>query len=559
MILIQFLLCLGVVYSLSFTDESNATPKNINSLLEEGSQFLDGSDSSLAMPGGRSLQEGCKFDRHGFQIQVVLDLKGNPYLLSQDEKDLMGKTIMKVYNEQVHCPGSNFRQIHAVTDIATTFVDQGKRDFSLSYIVSGSCQGCNSNTTLFEYSDLKQSDQCPCKGPSSLSFNVFFSSYFSQLVRKRRLTSVSDLRLISEVADTPECPDYSTFTSSDVILQLYGCPLTMSESDFDSISTLFVETYNRINGINAKLCDRFFRKILSARVILPPGGFVSQSARNLKPKNEMQSVEGQRKLATDNGEFQCPDYFELRLDITAQCRGCDVSKASLFDKEMDVNFFESYDDDYFPFDSNLNNADDAVGNETSSDDDVSHNETKSDDSLHYQDDDQSATDDNHWRRDLGSESRNLAAATCQCPLNPLFRAVTEEELTAAYHLALSPLSFELECWGLVEVKKVTCTPTVQDFHTEVEITVESIGPLSQASVNLLKEDFMQSYNMLIQRYCDPYFREIQDAEVSSNASRRVRARSLQNKPPIKQVSKYKVVVGGQCRGCPSKSNLFVVR
>ena len=432
-------------------------------------------------------------------------------------------------------------------------MNQGVRDFSLSYIVSGSCRGCNSNTTLFEYRDHKDSNTCPCQGPSSLTYNVVFSSNFYQLVGERVLSSVIDLNQISELSDTPTCPQYSIFTSSDVVVQFYGCPLTMSEADFNSISNIFVDTYNRINGINAKMCDRFFRRIISAKVILPPDGFVSQSARNLKAKHEVGLVESPRNLAINNGDFQCPDYFEIRLDITAQCRGCDITKISLFDKEKDVNFFESFDDDYFSNDGIFNNTDDSFENETSSSDDgLSHNEneTMSDDS--HQD------DDDFWSRHLSGISRNLGITDCQCPIDPLFRAVTDAEMANAYYLALSPLGIELECWGLVEVKKVTCTPNVQDFQTEVEITVESIGPLSQASVDMLSEDFMSSYNMLIERYCDPYFREIQLAQVSNNGSRRARARSLQAKVPPKLISKYKLTVGGQCRGCPSKSKVFGV-
>jgi hypothetical protein len=94
---------------------------------------------------------------HTFQIQVVLDLFGKPHLLSQHEKDLLGKAIMNVYNEHVNCPETNFRQVQAVNIVSTTFVDQDVRDFSLSYIVTGSCQGCNSTTTLLSNVAIRMS------------------------------------------------------------------------------------------------------------------------------------------------------------------------------------------------------------------------------------------------------------------------------------------------------------------------------------------------------------------------------------------------------------------
>jgi hypothetical protein len=209
---------------------------------------------------------------------------------------------------------------------------------------------------------------------------VYFSNHFYQLIGERELTNVSDFNLISELANTPECPEYFTVTSSDVIVQLYGCPLTMSDSDFNTIATLFVDTYNIKNGINAKMCDRFFRRITSAEVILPEDDFVSLAGRNLKTKKVLK---GQRVLADDSGEFQCPDYFDIRLDITAECRGCNISKISLFDQEMDVNFFESFNDDYFSNYGNSNSTDVSFDNEILSDDDFSdfENETVSDDIL----------------------------------------------------------------------------------------------------------------------------------------------------------------------------------
>jgi Fe-S cluster biogenesis protein NfuA len=513
MTLLRFLLCLGVAYSLSLSEESNTHSKESKSLWYQGSQLLDGIQSLLAMPGGRNLQQSCNLDsNNSFQIKIILDFYGNPHLLSQEEEELIGETIKLVYNEQVvTCTGNNCREIADARKMPTTFVDQGNRDFSLSYTVSGNCQGCYSNMTLFKYIDRKESDTCPCQGPSLQAFIVFFRNEFKKLVGEGKLTSVTDVKLVSEIADTPKCPAYSTLTSSDVVLQFYGCLSKLSESDFQSIATLFVETYNLINGINAKMCDRFFRRIESAKAI---------------PQSK------------DN--FQCPGYFEIRLDITAQCRGCDVSTFSLFDKEMDSNFVGSFDND---------NADDSVDDIPNDDG----NPPISDDSVFY--------DDNVKWRYLDVVAHNLATSgtsNCQCPLDRLFRAVTDSEMANAYNLALSPLNLALECWGVVEVQQVPCTPTVKKFQTEVKITIESSGSLSQADVDNLMKDFINSYNRLTQRYCDPYFREIQDAKVSSNNLIRVKDGSLQSKAIKKKTISVTVIIGGKCRGCPPKPPIIGV-
>jgi hypothetical protein len=194
MILHQLLLYLYLPYALSFTEEANTKSQNDISSLRQELQVLDGSQSLSSFPKGRNLQDTCDVQTtHRFEIQVVLDLYGKPHQLSQDEKDLLGEAIMHVYNEQIFCSGNNFRQIQAVNIVPTTFPDLDTQDFSVSYIVTGSCRGCNSTTTLFEYSNRNDVDTCPCQGPTPLTFNVYFSNHFYQLVGERSLTSVSGL------------------------------------------------------------------------------------------------------------------------------------------------------------------------------------------------------------------------------------------------------------------------------------------------------------------------------------------------------------------------------
>jgi hypothetical protein len=134
-IILRSVLCLCLSFALSFTEEFNKQSKENTNLKTQS--FIELS--------GRHLQDTCNEQTtQSFQIQVVLDMYGKPHLLSQEEKDLIGEKVMLAYNEQVYCIGTNFRQIDDVTDISETFVDRGVRDFSLSYIVSGSCQGCSS-------------------------------------------------------------------------------------------------------------------------------------------------------------------------------------------------------------------------------------------------------------------------------------------------------------------------------------------------------------------------------------------------------------------------------
>jgi hypothetical protein len=106
----------------------------------------------------------------------------------------------------------------------------------------------------------------------------------------------------------------------------------------------------------------------------------------------------------------------------------------------------------------------------------------------------------------------------------------------------------------VEVKKVPCFPDQQNFKTEVEVMIKSIALLSANAVKMLTEDFLRTYNELMQRYCDPYFREILEAEVVNQVSRKVRGRSLQ----LNSQNVIRKKITGVCKSCPINSKIYTV-
>jgi hypothetical protein len=291
--------------------------------------------------------------------------------------------------------GGQYRQIQSVQLGPMSSVENlGPRAFTLEYVVSGSCRGCNSTSSqLFYHVDVDGNvkDTCPCQGPSITSFQVFLTERLDQMIQDRVLPKLESLDLAAELESAPTCPAFSTFTTSDAIVQLYGCPLTLEASDWTNLAERFKATYNRINSLNAKLCDRFFREIVSATVILPTEGFSSSSSRTTAFVSSSSSAAAAAKHGHNQhrsgflGPFPTrkrsnipmSNYFEVRLDITARCRGCDVRDVTLFDQEEDVNFFNSYDDDYFvdTYGSNATTTNDDDGNNSTSDDSLGNNDT----------------------------------------------------------------------------------------------------------------------------------------------------------------------------------------
>ena len=135
-------------------------------------------------------------------------------------------------------------------------------------------------------------------------------------------------------------------------------------------------------------------------------------------------------------------------------------------------------------------------------------------------------------------------------------------MTVAFNALISRLT-SLIVVDLYEVLSVSCDAQVDTFETVVEVDFEfesEDGTISQAATATFIETFLQSYNSLQARYCDPLFREAEAADVvDQQVTRSRRDRSLQ----VRATSKYKITfrlsVVGKCRGCPPKSTLFLVR
>jgi Fe-S cluster biogenesis protein NfuA len=229
-------------------------------------------------------------------------------------------------------------------------------------------------------------------------------------------------------------------------------------------------------------------------------------------------------------------YFEVRFEVSAICRGCDISTITLFDEPEDENLFERFLHNTPARRLNIeehNGGAELFGNEFDQEDGDA------------------------------SESRSLSEGSeCRCPLDPTFRAVTEYETTMAFNATISRL-LPLIVVDLYQVLPVPCNLQVETFGTTVEVDFEfeSVdGIISQGDRDALIQRFLLSYNALQGRYCDPYFREVATAQiVDQKVTPTIRNRSLR----IRQRAKFKVTIRiavvGTCRGCGTNGQLFQVR
>jgi hypothetical protein len=425
----------------------------------------------------------------------------------------------------------------------------------------------------------------------------------------------------------------SQFTTSDVVVEFFGCPLDLQELQLTRLSTLFLETYNRINGdgtnVSAERCDPFFRKVVSARAFLEDdfevdfgrrGTETTRSGRRRYLTKEMNDQEDElfgvedvsnteQRALEDGSTFFCPDYFEIRFDVTVECRGCDVATATLFDEEEDINFFESFDDDFdYFFDDDFDYLYDDAFDPGSFDDDnfTDFNFTGfDDDNVTFFNDDNftlfEADEQDSENRELngntfggdefftrraldesiefepsGSTHRRMQSA-CRCPYDPFFgyRAVTEEEMINAFNLTLGFVDDlpDLTVEDVIEIEEIECDANVNSLNTIIDIAYATDSPdgdISDDIVNKLSAKFIRAYNDLAERFCDQQFRQVESAEAiekTATPARRWRGRHLQSgtnpRPSFgfafeaSYIIRYKWTVAGNCRGCPPNGLLLV--
>ena len=576
------------------------------------------SDSKSRSSDSDSIDEQgeCNLNQdHELGASIVLDFFGEPHLLTAGEETVVGTAILETYNEIVLCDKDQFRQATAAELVPVSFEDLGERFFTLEYTVTGKCRGCSSNTTLLDHVHRRgrELDSCPCRGPTDYSFRALLKQRLDHSTKGRHITNIGGLDMPAELEEAPSCPAFSDFTTSSVVVGFLGCPIMSQQADLDILAGRFVETYNRINGLNSKFCDRFFREIVSATataVLLDDYAVENLFSSRGVPGRQMEDVKFpfDGRSLQEEGIFEC--YFEVRFDIAGRCRGCDVATITLFDEEDAVNFFEGFDDDYYFL--NATNRIDAEGGrflrrvgdyddgEVGDDwgDDLhgdneggdGDNEVQGDDNGEGSDDiDREGVDDGgEWdrlgfRRKVAIESRigpthrrRLQQSACRCPIDAKYRAVTEKEMVDALNTTLKFANDNLTAVSVqdvVEIEDVSCDPTVNNFETVIYLEINSDsedGVITENLTNSLADHCKRSYNSLAGRFCDPIFRYIDNVEllnqtaapISQMATPAHRALQTTGTPPI--VSNFTFVFGfrffwvGSCRGCKKGAKLFGV-
>jgi hypothetical protein len=412
-----------------------------------------GEDIRFLSESTRNLQAICNLDKSQLlQGSIFVDLYGNPNMLTANEKAAIGKTIVETYNALSLCGSGQFRKVEKYEIEPAVFETEGIRSFSLEYYLTGNCRGCNSSSTLLQKVELNgnKKDTCPCQGPSLQKFQVLFQEKMERLIVGRILKNIQSFEYVTEIEAAPQCPAFSTFNSSIVLVTFYGCPLHLQQEDFETLSSALMETYNRVNGLNSQRCDPFFREITS----------VTGNFRSALGKRSLQRSTFPLPSHDVNRSLQsCSEYFDVVFNVSARCRQCNLNSSSLFDEEEKANLISSFDDDYY---TNQSSDDDLFDDDFEDDDTVDDYSDRKRRLLHrypgtYINQDlkrKVKKESDGFKHDMSNVEQIILApknralllnrlGDCVCPIDPFFRSISDEEFFDAYDSSVSKLGNEL--------------------------------------------------------------------------------------------------------------------
>jgi hypothetical protein len=316
-----------------------------------------------------------------------------------------------------------------------------------------------------------------------------------------------------------ECPEFTEFYNSDIVVEFSGCPQELNRVALGAISFQIAETYNALNSRtarNSETCDPFFREILSAVASSSDIGFELSRGIDLIPgqrpyvettdfagqKNNEYSfwLEGFDRIGSSvpaqerqESDGCSPQFFKIRFQIMAQCRGCDVNKTRIFDERRTVSELE----EAFgrrPQRSLVELPGQRPGNAASVQPPLNN---------------------------VPSIEEEFNGNCPRCPLQAERRAITQEEMAAALNQTLQSLTESnpnlipnLNVDHVIEVRQVPCIPLNNNFTSHIDMSFSTKTP--RPSKERLASTFARSYNKLAdERFCDPYFRKIRDVEVAN--------------------------------------------
>jgi len=589
------------------------------SFLDETDQCVSKEESTTYRENGRRfLAKKCNLDGEASaSIRVLIELFGIPHLITTEEVTALGESITQTYNDLIACDGQFYRKIvksQLITDVSN-FQDLGEQDFKLEYEFTLLCRGCD-KSLLLKYDFDGEEIDCPCKAPSNDLFYNEVGRRMEILLRNRSaFPNVFEIFDGAELKSLANCQPSQNFISSDVVVEFFGCPIDLPDSTFEEMADSFLQSYNNLNRLNSYRCDPNFREITSIKPFFDRSDYDIDfnKRRRLDDTDYYYYPDDGIDFVDDEYVFECPFFYEVRFEINATCRGCNINTTSLFDEYEEENFYE-YDDDQINNDNGEAGAEDEddsgdyddEGEADEDDEDGSESDNNGngngeagagaedeDDSGNYYDEGEADEDDEpndgdgegrvrgrerHLRnmpfRKSGCK-RGLQINDCQCPISPTYRAVTEEEMIEFYDSSVTRIPGVGEIVDVIEIEKVECDPNVNNFTTKVVVSFGTNSDSETASdelANTLSQTFKRSFNDLIQRYRDPNFRSVAKIAVPKKVvtpSRRyleleTMARTNSSSGSLSIgfnftfVLSFHFFISGFCRGCPGgRGNFFL--
>ena len=358
---------------------------------------------------------------------------------------------------------------------------------------------------------------CPeCIPPTAANFTIAYDTNIRALASNGTLQNVDRVNNAAELENVT-CNFTTSFFETDVFVDFVGDVNQSLPLELDALAQGFLETYNGLNAFDPNNCDRLFREVEQVEVVNTDAFFNRRALQSADMTNTTNSTLPSILLR--------PFVFQFR--VRGRCRGC-RRDTNLFDEGISFRRLEEAE----------------VGARGSLS--VRHLQQQPDDCV------------------------------CAIGANET-RAPTREEFTVNYNSTVrflvleEQVQFVEEVVETTEVDPITC-PAPTEFETEVFLDFfgdpESAGSFEELA---LESNFVSTYNVLAETFCDPLFRTVLEAQivgVGENGFNPPGARLLEDSmtavndtaPPLNgtlfRSFQYVFRVRGRCRGCRRDANLF---
>jgi hypothetical protein len=248
-----------------------------------------------------------------FEARVLVGFVGNPYALSDEEKDELSDAFLDTYASLEEREDVTITSVRFIDDLTGVDTQRELQDSSKDLVdyaikfnkllgITGMCNDCDDNPRLFaddvqgrklaipsmaphQYlreESFHRKTQESCVGcPTIEQFVDLYNDTITELRSNGILMNVVSLDGTIVEQEPVECPSDKLTDFESVVDVTFNLTAEPSDVELEALGRSFVESYNQANALNGETCDLTFRVVESAVASKADNATVNSQNREL--------------------------------------------------------------------------------------------------------------------------------------------------------------------------------------------------------------------------------------------------------------------------------------